>query len=127
MTRALIASALLAAACNIPDVVLIDEGRACVDPVVAGEPASIRVQVCASACAENASARCSVEVRRDAIRIDSEFSWDEPGGACIAVCGDLAASCELPPLAKGNYSIRLGDDTAQLRVGDPEAVCLGSS
>lgn len=117
--RSIFAIAVSLTACG-HDVVLVDEGRACVDDL-----AVVITSPCVSACAENVSAGCDVDARGGEITVRSHFAYDEPAGACIALCGSLKARCALPRLAPGRYTLRHGDDTRQLEVPGAGDQCLG--
>jgi hypothetical protein len=124
LCRALVFAALVVVggACNLSDVVLIDQGRACL-----GEQ-TVSVSACISACAEDVRARCSVQVAGDRIEIHSEISYQDSSDACIALCGQAEATCAMPALTRGSYAVVHGDDTGVLEVGaDTAAVCLGGS
>lgn len=111
----LLLACALAAACNGEHV--YEDGPICpdVDELVAfraGDVLEIRIVFddCISACAEEVSATCDVEVEGATITLDARGSWREPGaGACVALCATLTATCMVDGLSAGTYEVRSRD------------------
>jgi len=131
MLRPLVPLALLTAGCLFGhDVVIEDEGTVCVNqlsPATLDSPLGL-IEVsspCVSACATNVSASCEVGVSGDVVTIRSRFAYDDTDGACIALCGQLQARCDMPTLPPGSYTVRHGDDLTTLEAGGAP-LCFGS-
>ncbi|MBZ5709143.1 hypothetical protein [Nannocystis pusilla] len=115
MRRLLSLLLVLIPACGSPN--QFEEGDVCVDPSLvamfeAGDAITFEVvfEECISACARRVETACDVRVEGDVIFLDARGSYREPGpGACIALCAQLEARCEVPDLAPGTYKVRSGD------------------
>lgn len=99
--------------------------------VDAGEPFEITVLFadCLSGCAEVRDTSCEIEVDGDEIALTSEGSYvdrtSEEGG-CPDVCVVASATCDVPGLDEGSYTLEHGDMTYAFDVpGDEdEPACL---
>ncbi len=127
---------LILAACQGKDVVLSDTLPACAFPpgsnaaagamldFAADQAVDIRVTTTgclSSSCDVDRKASCSTEVSGSEIVVTSNVSWRETSGACTDDCGTLSATCTTAPLPAGVYTIRHGDQTSMLRVGETQA------
>ncbi|NVB37796.1 hypothetical protein G6O69_08120 [Pseudenhygromyxa sp. WMMC2535] len=103
-----------------------DIGEACV--VAKDESHTIEAVVdgCASPCAENMEVGCEVSVEGEVIEISTWLRYDlDQQQDCIESCLIVEASCEVPALEDGVYTVRMGDAEAELAVPDAgEEVCV---
>jgi len=92
---------------------------------------SVTLPVClSSSCSENPQASCEVSVDGTTITLTSTASYldtSTAGGACTDDCGQLQATCELPELTAGEYTVTHGDETFTLEVDPAQepTVCHG--
>lgn len=115
------------------DYSLVDTGQVClsatIDPgapgagtFVADAPVhvSFDARVCfSSSCTRDPLATCEVSSTDGAIAITSLASWTDTSPsaeACTADCGFLRASCALPSLPAGTYTVRYGGQALTLMV-----------
>src|SRR5262245_6665519 len=76
--------------------------------------ASVTVHVvledCASGCASDITASCSVELDGSTLSVSASGSYQVPSGGalCPAVCEEIDATCTSEPLAAGTYTVEYG-------------------
>ncbi|MEZ4240756.1 MAG: hypothetical protein R3F59_32300 [Myxococcota bacterium] len=71
--------------------------------------ARVILDPCASGCAHDIDASCTVRVVNTEVVIDATASWLEPTrGGCPAVCVPIAATCSGAPLADGVWVLDYG-------------------
>ena len=92
---------------------------------------SVTMPVClSSSCSENPQASCEVSVDGTSITLTSSASYldtSTAGGACTDDCGQLQATCAIPALEPGEYTVVHGEESFTLQVdGEQEpTVCHG--
>ncbi|TXD36116.1 hypothetical protein FRC98_13415 [Lujinxingia vulgaris] len=81
---------------------------------------SVTLPVClSSSCSEAPQASCQASVDGTTITLTSAASYldtSTAGGACTDDCGQLQATCAIPALEPGEYTVVHGDETFTLQV-----------
>lgn len=117
-----------------------DEGEICVRWRNAGSSSpvqslllSVTPSDCLSCCGYLVRSECDSTVSGDIIEVattvvyaEVDYARDRP---CCSACPDLSATCELPELEPGEYTVRLGDREFEFSLDAPlsRGECLGST
>ncbi|RVU46902.1 hypothetical protein EA187_07140 [Lujinxingia sediminis] len=92
---------------------------------------SVTLPVClSSSCSKAPQASCQASVEGTTITLTSSASYldtSTAGGACTDDCGQLQATCAIPALEPGEYTINHGDEsfTLQVDAAQTPTVCHG--
>lgn len=117
----------------------VNEGEVC---VVRSTPDSARAQLavsvtpdaCPSCCYLRIETSCDVQTVGTEIIVNAQTSYTpitvkHNREECCEVCPDLTASCLLPDLVDGDYTVVVGDDSFALTLPltDTTPSCLGTT
>jgi hypothetical protein len=103
----------VAACTEWEDMQVEDEGSVCIEQE--GEDVVVWVNpvrcLGGSDCFRDPMASCEAMLADQEIVVTSEATWSEltRGGECITVCSPLRASCVLPSVEPGSYTLRHGE------------------
>ncbi|MEQ1505555.1 MAG: hypothetical protein ABMB14_25200 [Myxococcota bacterium] len=99
----------------------VDEGTVCVDDQ--GTEIAIHVTLAdcmSSSCSRAFSGSCEAALIDDAtITLTSTLSWEQnvaSGAECTDDCGIPEATCTLPAVPEGSYTIQFGGDAIEITV-----------
>jgi len=104
-----------------------DSGSAC----LAGEADALaEVQVVAQVCLSSSCDRapegtCTATLDGTTITVESTFTWETNTSAqeCTTDCGRIEATCQVGPLAAGDYTVEHGDETWTITVPTDPGPC----
>lgn len=126
-----------------PDVVVVDQGRACAwsvatstggDPgapqtFAADQPVWITAELVYPGCQDDEHMACEVDTIGDVLRIRTRSTWNEPPAErlCTREVHRLTALCLSTPLARGTYTLVYGAQNTMIEVpGTTAAPCLAN-
>lgn len=103
----------------------VDEGELC---ATGGGTEPVVIQVDAGECLSSSCSRdfvgsCTATLEGSTITVTSDISWEQnvsPDASCTEDCGATVASCELPAVPDGVYTVVLGAESVELTA--PSAV-----
>lgn len=123
--------ALAAAACDDIGHVTANKGQVCVEreEVLAfKQDGALTLQVqteCVEGCVNTEETWCDAAIDGSTIWLDSRFTWTESEGECAQECIRLSATCNLPVVHPGEYTIRHGREAYALQLpSNPLIECL---
>lgn len=68
-------------------------------------------------CDDRPTLQCWVDLEDSTIVVNTRYFGDHKDGSkCTDTCREINAGCEIPPLAAGKYTIKLGEQTWPLRI-----------
>ena len=99
---------------------VLGEGDAANTSYVADASVDVHVVLedCASGCASDVMASCSIELDGTSLIVSASGSYhrDPIGAICPAVCVAVEATCTSEPLAAGTYTVEYAGDTTTIVV-----------